>query len=642
MSHNHCSAHHHEHEHSHCCCSCHHHEEHNSAKPLILRLICGTLLATVGIFFDGRVRFFIFAFAYLILGYDVLKTAGSNILRGKIFDENFLMSIATIGAFILQDYPEAAAVMLFYQLGELLSHQAVERSKSSITALMDTRPDTARVLRDGVVVDTKCTDIKIGDTVIVSAGERIPVDGVISRGEAMLDTASLTGEALPRPAEVGSKVLAGMICTDSTIEITVRKEFGDSTLSRILDIAQNAQEKKSHSERFITTFARIYTPGVVAAAVLCAILPPLLGFGSFSLWISRSLTFLVASCPCALVVSIPLTFFAGIGCASKQGILIKNSSTLEKLAKVNLAAFDKTGTLTYGKPQITEIRANGSKAELLMLAAYAECDSTHPIAQAICSEWKEEIDRSCIERITEIPARGVEAVINSKTVLAGSAKLLSERNITINETHQNSVYVAVDGKYFGYLSYSDSIKSTAAAAIDTLSDLGIHSVMLSGDLSDTVEKVANEVGIDTVHSELLPQQKAEIIEQLEQKSSVLFVGDGMNDAPSLACASVGMAMGAIGSDAAIESADAVIMGDDVVAVPTAIRLSRRTMRLVRQNTALSVGIKLAVMVLIFFGIGGMWPAIFADVGVCLITVLNGLRAFFIKNSDIVAKPEKNC
>lgn len=630
-THKHCNTHGHEHEHSpddSCCCE----RENDATKQYIIRLIIGVLLSAAGIFAAGIPRLCIFVAAYLILGWDVLFTAIRNIFKGKVFDENFLMSIATIGAFILGEYPEAAAVMLFYQLGELLSHRAVEKSRGSIAALMDVRPDTANVIRDGKTVTVNCADINIGETVTVAAGERIPVDGVILRGEAMLDTSSLTGESVPRPVLPGDRVLAGMISTDGSLEIAVEKEFGETTLSRILELAENAQDKKSHSERFITSFARVYTPAVVAAAAAAAIIPPLLGFGSFSTWIGRALTFLVISCPCALVVSIPLTFFAGIGCASKHGVLIKNGMALENLSKITTAAFDKTGTLTSGKPQISEIRANGSKAKLLMLAAYAESDSSHPIARAVCSEWQEEIDRSKIERITEITARGVEAVIDGMTVLAGSIKLLSERGIAIPDEHKgkNAVYVAADGKYMGYLGYSDNVKPDSAKTVAELNALGIRSVMLTGDAHTSASETAEKTNIKEVHSELLPQDKAEIISALSQDGSVLFVGDGINDAPSLATASVGMAMGGIGSDAAIESADAVIMGDELLRIPLSIKLSRSVMRIVYQNTTLAIGIKLAVMILSFFGIGGMWPAIFADVGVCLITVANSLRAYRIK------------
>lgn len=622
----HCCCEHHEHD---CCCGCEH--SHHDSKPLIARLIVGAALGVIGIFTGGYVRLAIFLAAYLILGYDVLLTAGKNILRGKVFDENFLMGIATIGAFLLQEYTEAAAVMLFYQIGELLSHNASEKSRSSISALMDVRPDTARVVFADGVRTVPCAEIKVGDIITVAAGERIPIDGIITRGEAMLDTSSLTGEAAGRAASAGNAVLAGMISTDGSLEIRADKEFGETTLSRILELAEHAQEKKSRAERFITSFAGIYTPAVVAAAAAVAIIPPLLGFGSFAVWIQRALTFLVISCPCALVVSVPLTFFAGIGCASKHGILIKNGQAVENLAKVKTAAFDKTGTITEGRPHLTEIRANGSKAELLMLAAYAESDSTHPIAHAIKSAFSEEIDRSRIESITEIPARGVEAVIDGITVLAGSARLLTERGVEISGAcPESAVFVAADGRYRGFIGYGDKIKPDSAATVKELSYLGINTVMLSGDNANIAQAVANQTGISDVRAELLPQDKAAALNGLGKNGAVLFAGDGINDAPSLATADVGIAMGGIGSDAAIESADAVIMSDELSRIPLAVRLSRSVMAIVYQNVILSLGIKLAVMVLSFFGIGGMWPAIFADVGVCLITVANALRAYKIK------------
>lgn len=612
----------HEHHHE---CGCEH--SHKNEGRLGARLIIGALIGAAGFFVpDGAARLAVYLAAYLVLGYDVLFTAAKNIFKGKVFDENFLMSIATIGAFVLREYPEAAAVMLFYQIGELLSHNASEKSRSSIAALMDVRPDTARVVRGGEIVSVRCEELAVGETVSVAAGERIPVDGTVLRGEAMLDTSSLTGESIPRAAAAGDKVLAGMISADGSLEIRADKEFGESTLSRILEIAENAGEKKSHSERFITSFARYYTPAVVAAAALTALIPPIAGLGGFDVWVARALNFLVISCPCALVVSIPLTFFAGIGCASRHGVLIKNGMTVEKLSRVRIAAFDKTGTLTLGKPQITEIRANGSKAETLMLAAYAESDSTHPIARAVCAQWQEPIDRNRITGIKEIAARGVEAVIDGRTVLAGSRKLLFERGVSIpmELSVKNAVFVAADGKYMGYLAYGDEIKPESAAAVSELKRMGINSVMLSGDGNEAAEAAAKVIGIDEVHAELLPQDKAQLVSGYD---AALFVGDGINDAPSLASASVGVAMGGIGSDAAIESADAVIMGDEPTKIPFAIKHSRRVMRIVRQNTAISIGIKIAVMLVSISGKGGMWPAIFADVGVCILAVLNALRAY---------------
>lgn len=623
---NHCP----EHHHSGDCCHCEHHEHHHNEKAIIARLMAGTLLGITGAFLHGYPKSAFFIAAYLVFGYDVLWSAIKNIFRGRLFDENFLMSIATIGAFFLNEYTEAAAVMLFYQIGELLSHNAAEKSRGSISALMDIRPDTAHILCPDGIKAIACSEIKIGDTVIVAAGERIPIDGTVIQGDAMVDTSSLTGESVPRAVTAGNTVLAGMISTDGSLEIRADKEFVETTLSRILRLAEHAQEKKSKAERFITSFAKAYTPAVVAAAVIVAVAPPILGFGEFAQWLRRALTFLVISCPCALVVSVPLTFFAGIGCGSRHGILIKNGQTLENLAKVKVAAFDKTGTITEGKPHITEIRVNGSKAELLEIAAYAESDSSHPIAYAIRSAYGKKIDRNRISRISEIPARGIEAEIDGATVLAGSAKLLDERGTKISGSRpESAVYIAKNGEYMGFIGYGDKIKAESASAIKSLSRLRISSVMLSGDNADTARDIAMRAGISDFRAELMPQEKAEAIEKLKESGAVLFAGDGINDAPSLATADVGIAMGEIGADAAIESADAVIMRDELLLVPLAVRLSRAVMRIVRQNVAFSLGIKFAVMVLSLFGIGGMWPAIFADVGVCLIAVANAMRAFKI-------------
>lgn len=641
MHNEHCGAHHHE-EHDHLCgkehhehthaCGCCEDEEHENPKIMIVRIALGIILAAVGVILkvsgsDGVILAAPFIAAYLILGGDVLLTAVKNIFRGKVFDENFLMSIATLGAFYLGDYLEGCAVMLFYQVGEMISHNATERSEASISALMDIRPDTVRVVIGDSVTTVPCSEVHIGAIITVSAGERVAFDGVILDDGASFDTSSLTGESLPRRIAEGESVLSGMICLDKTVRIRVTKEFGDSTLSRILELAENAQDKKSSAERFITSFARIYTPLVVLAAALVAIVPSLLGFLTPQVWITRALTFLVISCPCALVVSVPLTFFAGIGRGSTRGILIKNGLALENLAKIKTAAFDKTGTLTTGEPILTEIRANGEKARLLEYAALAECDSTHPIASAIKKAYDKELDRTRISEVTEVPARGVRAVIDGVTVLVGSRKLLCESGIDAPDAGKSAVYVAADGKYFGYIGIGDSIKTNARAVISELRSIDVSTLLLSGDCRQNVDEAARAVGIDEAYAELMPQDK---LSKLEALTDTLFVGDGINDAPALAAATVGAAMGAAGSDAAIESADLVIMGDDLAHIPEAIRLARAVMRIVHQNVTFSIGIKVAIMVLSFFGIGGMWPAIFADVGVCIITVLNALRAFRIK------------
>lgn len=625
----------HSHEHScghgSCChegCGCHNHGESNT-KLLTARLVSGALLAAAGIFLPENAGMWLFLAACLVLGYDIIFTAFKRLIKLRL-DETFLMSIAAAGAFILGEHLEAAAVMLFYQLGELLCDKAVDRTKSSISALLDIRPDTARIILGDAVTTVKCEDIKIGDRIIAGAGERIAIDGTVVKGTAYLDTSSVTGEHLPRLVKAGDRVLSGMISTDSTIEIIAEREFSDSTLSRILELTQNAQEKKSGAERFITSFAKVYTPIVVSLAVLIAFLPLLFG-GSFSVWAYRALSFLVISCPCALLVSVPLTFFAGIGAMSRYGVLVKNALAIENLAKAKNIAFDKTGTLTKGTPTLTEIRVNGSKAELLELAAYAESDSSHPIAAAIKEAYGKEINRSRISEITELAARGVYAVIDGKEVLAGSRNLMAERDIPLPEnTPHTAVFVAVNSNLLGYIGLGDELKSDSSDAIKSLKRLGLNIVMLTGDSKESALFAAKDAGIDTVYSELLPEDKALHIERLKETGGVIFAGDGINDSPSLAGSSVGIAMGAAGADSAIEAADAVVMSDETSFIPKAIIHSRKVMSVAKQNIILSVGIKFAVMIIAPFGIGGMWPAIFADVGLCIITVLNALRAFRIK------------
>ncbi len=626
----------HYHAHEHCeiehhSCGCaHSHEHHKTRIPLPYRIILGVLLGAAG-FLLPKAELYLFALSYLVLGYDILFTALKNLFKFKPLDENFLMSVAAIGAFILGEHFEAAAIMLFYQIGEFLSENAVEKTKSSISALLDVRPDTARIITEKGEEIIPCESIRIGDIVAVGAGERIAVDGKITKGSAMLDTSSLTGEPVPRFLSVGDSVLAGMISTDGSLELACEKEFADSTLSRILTLAKEEHSKKSDAERFITAFAKVYTPIVVLLAAVVAVLPPLLGFGTFPLWIVRALSFLVISCPCALVVSVPLTFFAAMGCFSKNGVLVKNSSTIENLTKIKAVAFDKTGTLTKGRPTLTEIRVNGSKAELLELAAYAECDSTHPLAIAIRSAYKKTIDRSRIESLTELTARGVSAEVDGINVLAGSKRLLLENKISPpDNAPDNAIFVAKNGSYMGYIGFGDEIKADSKAAFSALSDMNISTVILSGDGGNAVKAVAEKVGASSYFSELLPTDKAEHIKTLSKNGGVMFVGDGINDSPSIASASVGVAMGGIGSDAAIESADMVIMGDEPSRLAGCIRLAKAAMKIAKQNIALAIGIKLLVMSISAIGIGGMLPAVFADVGVCIITVANALRAYYIK------------
>ncbi|MBS7297740.1 MAG: cadmium-translocating P-type ATPase [Eubacteriales bacterium] len=616
-------------EHKHGNCSCEH--GNNGINILAIKLVVGVLTVVAGLFARERLRTVLFAVSYLVLGYDVLIRAVKNLLKRKPLDENFLMTVAAVGAFVLGEQLEASAVMLFYQIGELLTENAVDKTRSSISALADVRPDTARILTEDGERIIDCHSIEVGMNVLVGAGERIPIDGVIKKGAAMIDTSSLTGEHLPRYAEVGDRVLAGTISTDGSLEIETEKEFGETMFSRILYLAEEANEKKSGAERFITSFAKVYTPIVVILALIVAVLPPLFGIGSFSVWVYRALSFLVVSCPCALVVSVPLTFFAGIGAASGKGILIKNGLAMEKLSKTKTVALDKTGTITVGIPKLTEIRVNGSKAELIELAAYAESDSNHPIAQAIKEAYGKNIDRSRIADITEVPARGVEAVIDGRSVVVGSEKLFAERGIEIKEYRNGSaIYVAADEKCLGYIGFGDTVKPTSTSAVKELKEMGISVVMLSGDNRKSAYAVAEEVGITDIYAELMPHEKAEYIDQMKKNGDILFAGDGINDSPALASATVGAAMGGIGSDAAIEAADVVIMGDELMHIPMAIKLSERVVAVAKQNIVLSVGIKLAVMLITAFGAGGMWPAIFADVGLCVITVANALRAYYIR------------
>lgn len=621
---------HNDHEPGGCSCGCSHsHVGSYDTRPLVIRLCTGVIVGVLSFFFNGTFDVYFLIASYLILGYDVILNAIKNIAKGKIFDENFLMSIATFGALTLGEYTEAAAVMFFYQIGEYLSSKAVISAKNSVAALIDQRPDTARLITDDGAALMQCINIKPGDVVLVTAGEKIPVDGIITKGCALIDTSSLTGEAEPVVYKEGDTILAGMLCCDSSIEIEVTKEYQNTTMSKIIEFAARSQAKKAASERFITSFARIYTPIVTLAAAATAFLPPLFRFGSYSEWIARALNFLVISCPCALVVSIPLTFFTGIGKASKSGILIKNAKALENLSKVKFAAFDKTGTLTQSTPKITEIRANGSKAELLKMCAYAEADSSHPIAHAVREKFteltKESINRSIIEYIKELPGKGIEAKIDGNIILAGSAELFYENNISIPHINDTAIFIAKNSEYYGHVCYSDYIKPEASEAVKELNKLKIKSIILSGDSKNNVESIAKSIGIVEFYARLLPHEKAEIIEKLKKSGNVLFTGDGINDTPALSSATVGAAMGGVGSDAAIETGDLVIMGDRLTHIPSAIKLSKTTMRRVYENIVISLGIKILVMIASLFGFGGMWPAIFADVGVLVITILNSLR-----------------
>ena len=577
----------------------------------------------------------LYIIAYLIVGFEIVLEAIENIFKGKIFDENFLMSIATIGAFAIGEFPEAVAVMLFYQVGELFQSYAVDKSRKSIVSLMDIRPDYANVKRNNEISKINPEEVKIGETIIVKPGEKIPLDGKIVKGNSMLDTSALTGESLPREVKENDEVLSGCINQNGLLEIEVTKEFGESTVSKILDLVENASSKKSKSENFITKFAKYYTPAVVIIAVFLAIIPTLVIKGAeFTDWLYRALTFLVVSCPCALVISIPLGFFGGIGGASKKGILVKGSNYLEALSNSEIVVFDKTGTLTKGVFEVQKIEPVGiSKEELIKYAAYAESYSNHPISVSIKKAYGEEINTNLISKTEELSGRGVVAIIEDKEVLAGNEKLMQEKNIKYTKCNEvgTIVYIAINKEFAGYIVISDEIKEDSKKAIDDLKRNNIkQTVMLTGDRKDVGESVAKEIGIDKVYTELLPDGKVEKVEQLlkekTEKGKLVFVGDGINDAPVLALADIGIAMGGLGADSAIEAADIVIMTDEPSKINTAINISKKTMRIVKQNIIFAIGIKIAVLILSAFGLSTMWEAVFADVGVSVIAIINSLRA----------------
>ena len=576
----------------------------------------------------------IFVISYLIVGFEILKKAIRNILRGKVFDENFLMSVATIGAFAIGEYPEAVAVMLFYQIGELFQSYAVDKSRKSIASLMDIRPDYANVYREGNIETVNPEEVKIGETIVIKPGEKIPLDGKIIEGKTTLDTKALTGESLPREVSEGDEVLSGCINLNGMIKIEVTKEFGESTVSKILDLVENASSKKSKSENFITKFAKYYTPTVVIIALILAILPPLVIQGAtFSDWIYRALSFLVVSCPCALVISIPLSFFGGIGGASKRGILIKGSNYLEALSNTEIAVFDKTGTLTKGVFEVQEVKpVDISNEELLKIAAYAENYSNHPISKSIKQAYHKPIDEKEIINSEELSGLGIVAKIGEKNVLVGNEKLMQEKQIEFEKCNKigTILYIAIDGKYAGYILIADKIKDDAKQTIEELKKNDIkQTIMLTGDKKEVGESVAKEVGIDKVYTELLPTDKVQKVEELlktkSPKGKLAFVGDGINDAPVLTLADIGIAMGGLGADSAIEAADIVIMTDEPSKIINAIKLSKKTMRIVKENIVFAIFIKILVLVLTAFGLSTMWEAVFADVGVSIIAIINALR-----------------
>ena len=585
----------------------------------------------------------LFIISYLVVGCEILKKAVRNIFRGKVFDENFLMAVATIGAFAIGEFPEAVAVMLFYQVGELFQSYAVDKSRKSIASLMDIRPDYANIEKDGKVEKVDPDEVKIGDIIIAKTGEKIPLDGVVVEGRSSLDTMALTGESVPRVVKTEDEVLSGCINKDGLLKIRVTKEFGESTVSKILDLVENASSKKSKSENFITKFAKYYTPTVVIIAVLLAFIPPIIlkDFSTFSVWLYRALSFLVVSCPCALVISIPLSFFGGIGGASKMGILIKGSNYLEALANTETVVFDKTGTLTEGIFEVQDIYAEGiEKDELLRIVAHAENYSNHPIAKSVKKAYNKEIDENIIKNPQELSGKGIWARIDEKDILVGNEKLMLEEKIDFKKCDEvgTILYVAIDKKYVGYVLIADKIKQDSSKTIRELKAMNIkETVMLTGDKKEVGEYVAKKLNMDKVYTELLPDGKVEKVEELlkqkSEKGKLVFVGDGINDAPVLTISDIGVAMGGLGSDAAIEAADIVIMTDETSKISKAINLSKKTMRIVRENIIFAIFVKIAVLVLTAFGASTMWEAVFADVGVSVIAIINALRMLNIKKFE---------
>ncbi len=615
-------------------------------KKSLIQIIISAILFAIGLlvpFSNEWITKGIYIVAYLIVGLEIVIKAIENIFKGEVFDEHFLMAVATIGAFAIGEFPEAVAVMLFYQIGELFQDYAVDKSKESITNLMDIRPDVAVVKRNGKIETVKPETVKIGEEIVVKPGEKIPLDGTIIDGSSMLDTSALTGESVPRSAKIGEKVLSGCINQSGVLTIKVEKEFGESTVSKILDLVENASNKKSKSENFITKFAKIYTPTVVGIAVLLAIIPPfLLNWGSFSEWLERALTFLVVSCPCALVISIPLGFFGGIGGASRKGVLIKGSNYLELLSKTDIFVFDKTGTLTEGVFEVQKINpVDISEEELLKIAAYAESYSNHPISASIKKAYQKEINQEIIEKTEEISGKGIVSQIENKTVVIGNNKIMQEKGIEYKESNDigTILYVAINNKFAGSIVIADKIKEDAKQTIQGLKRNNVSkTVMLTGDKKEIAEKVAKQIEIDEVYTDLLPDQKVEKVEELmkqkTEKGKLAFVGDGINDAPVLAISDIGIAMGGLGSDAAIEAADIVIMNDKPSKILEAIKISNKTMRIVKQNIIFAISVKILVLILGACGIATMWEAVFADVGVSFIAILNSLRALGRKSHVI--------
>lgn len=622
-------------------------------KKVLIRIISSAVLLlavnllTVYFEINSVVEGLLYLIPYFVIGYDILTKAVKGIFKGQVFDENFLMAVATVGAMVLGEYLEGAAVMLFYQIGELFQSIAVGKSRKNISALMDIRPDYANVEADGRIQRVDPDEIEIGTVIIVNPGEKVPIDGVVLSGSTTLDTVALTGESVPREVHEGDEIISGCVNLSGMIKIKTTKEFGESTVSKILDLVENSSMKKSKSENFITKFAKYYTPAVCISAVVLAVIPPVIrlisGYDAmWGEWVIRALTFLVISCPCALVISIPLSFFAGIGCASSNGILVKGSNYLEALSAAKYVVFDKTGTLTKGVFEVTEIHPsqNFDEESLIKYAASAESASNHPISHSLKKYYGREIDLSAVSDIKEIAGLGVAALVNGKRVLAGNIKLMNKENIEIDKLYDNGtiVYVAVDGAYAGCIVISDVIKETSASAIASLKKLGVKkTVMLTGDSDKAAQSAGAEIGIDEIHSQLLPADKVACVEKLidekQSKEKLVFVGDGINDAPVLSRADIGVAMGGLGSDAAIEAADIVLMDDDPAKISLAYRISVNTLKIVRQNIALALLVKAVCLILSAFGTANMWFAIFADVGVMVLAVFNAIRALRIRNIE---------
>lgn len=610
-------------------------------KKLLWRLIISAIFFVSAIIInDSQLKLIMYIISYILAGGDVVKRAIENIKNGQVFDENFLMSVASIGAFFIGEAPEGVGVMLFYQIGEMLQSYAVGQSRRSISSLMDIRPDYANVLRNGEVLTIPPEEVEIGEIIVIKAGERVPLDGIVVEGNSMLDTSALTGESLPREVIVGSELLSGCINMNGLLNAKVTKSYSESTVNKILELVENASSRKSKSEKFITRFARVYTPVVVVIAVVLAIIPPLIIKGAtFNEWIYRSLAFLVVSCPCALVISVPLSFFGGIGGASRNGILVKGSNYLESLAKTEIIVFDKTGTLTKGVFKVQKIHSEKIKPEeLLKLAAYAESYSNHPISLSLKEAYKKDIDIEKISQVEEISGHGVSAVVENIKILAGNDKLMEKFKIPYNKETSGGtlVHIAADGEYAGYILIADKIKDDAFEAVSDLKKHNINDiVMLTGDSESVAINTARELGIDRVYAGLLPADKVEKVEELisqkSKKVTLMFVGDGINDAPVLARADVGVAMGALGSDAAIEAADVVIMTDEPSKIAKAIEIAKNTIKIAYQNVIFAISVKVIILVLSTLGLASLWAAVFADVGVTFIAVLNAMRALRLNN-----------